>query len=91
MGNFQSNHGHATTITCKGFFNRPGDGLGKDQHVLKIFIGHIKKFIYFSLWDDQHMPFAQRKYIQKGEELIIFCNLVAGNLSRNNFTKYGHG
>jgi hypothetical protein len=37
------------------------------------------------------MPFAQRKYIQKGEELIIFCNLVAGNLSRNNFTKYGHG
>jgi len=59
------------------------DRLGKYQHPGQIVIRHIEEFIYFYLWDYEHMPYLQREYIQECIELVILCDLVRWYLPCN--------
>jgi hypothetical protein len=76
MRDLQPDYGQPATIAGKGGFDGMCDRLGKYQHPGQIVIRHIEEFIYFDLWDYEHMPYLQREYIQERIELVILCNLV---------------
>jgi hypothetical protein len=90
MRHFQADHTQPHPPAGERPFDGPGNRPGKQQYPLKMGFIHVQEFIHFNLGNHQGMTRDKGKGIKKGKKVIILGNLVAGNLTANDFGEYSH-
>ena len=88
MRYFKSNHSHADFAAGKHRLYGARYTLGKDLIFGKEFVIKVKDIVCFLTWYHQGVAERYGVDVEKGEELAVLRDLVAGDLARPDFAEY---
>ena len=67
---------------------RPCDPFGESHHATELRVVDGEEVIHLLFRNDQRMPRSYGMDVEKGEELAVLRDLVAGYLARHDFAEY---
>ena len=89
MRDFETCHHDSDALAGHGFFEPDSGFFGKAHEGAKFFVGESEKIIAFFLGNDERVAPLDGTDVQEGEVVFVFHDLVAGDLSADDFRKEG--
>ena len=88
MRHLEPDDRHANAPAGDGLLLRPCDPFGESHHAAELRVVDGEEVIHLFFRNDQRVPRSYGMDVEKGEELAVLRDLVAGYLARHDFAEY---